>query len=158
AWVVTSPATTQARIRATWTSNTSVSDVSDADFSIAAAAITVTAPNGSGSLWIATSFPITFVHNLGVGQPINLDVSRNGGLTWSPIARVTPTADPVGMYSWVLTAPVTTQARVRATWASNPTVTDSSDVNFTIGLDTTKPTIGVSFAPAANANGWRNSA
>src|SRR5262249_3375392 len=134
-WVVTSPATTQARIRATWTSNTSGSDVSDGGFSIGGAAITVTGPHGAGGLPIGSTFPITFTHNLGVGQLVNLDVSRNGGVTWSPITTVTTTSDTVGTYPWVLTGPATTQARVRASWASNTAVTDSSDVNFTLYVD-----------------------
>jgi hypothetical protein len=101
--------------------------------------ITVTAPN-TGVSWKATAKQnITFTHNIGVGQPVNIDVSRDGGGSWSRITTYTTTAATTGTYSWTVTGPATSAARLRIEAAANTTVNDTSDVNFTI----VNPTITV---------------
>src|SRR5262249_32547199 len=92
AWTVTGPSTAQARIRVS-TADGTASDISDVNFAILDR-ITVTSPNGSGTLRTGATQTITFTHTLGIGQPVRLDVSRNGGITWTPIATVT-TTNPV---------------------------------------------------------------
>jgi hypothetical protein len=63
---------------------------------------------------------------------VAIDVSRDGGATFSPITTFTTTSDTSGSYSWVVTGPATTQARIRVTWTANAAVTDLSNVNFRI--------------------------
>src|SRR5262249_45040575 len=65
--VATGPATSAARIRASLAIAQSRNDISDVDFSIADPAVTVTSPNGSGSIRIGNTQTITFTHNLGIG-------------------------------------------------------------------------------------------
>jgi hypothetical protein len=75
---------------------------------------------------------ITFSHTLGVGQTVNIDVSRDGGATWSFISTFTTTSATSGTYAWVVSGPVTTLAMIRVTWTVDPVVTDMSNVQFTI--------------------------
>jgi len=132
-WTVTGPAATRGRVRAKWDADPSTSDASDVDFSITGPAVTVTSPNGSGSLLIGNTQTIRFTHNLGVGQSVKLELSRDGGTTWEhPIAVVTTTSATSGSYAWVVAGPATTLARIRASSAADPDVFDISDVNFSI--------------------------
>ena len=103
-------------------------------------AITITAPNTAVSWNIGSTQTVSFTHNLGIGQTVNIDISRDGGASWSPITTVTTASATSGGFSWTVTGPATTQARIRATWASSTPVTDTSDVNFTVVfVDTTPP-------------------
>src|SRR5262249_18627029 len=132
-WTVNGPATTRARIRATWVSEPSVTDVSDADFTIASPSLTVTFPNAAISVQAGATQAITFTHTLGAGQPVALEISRDSGVTWSLIKTVT-TISPSGTDAgvWTVTGPATTQARIRARWVSDPSASDISDADFTV--------------------------
>jgi hypothetical protein len=131
-WVVDGPSTTAARIRVTWAVDPSVSDVSDVDFVIAGPTVTITSPNGAGVIAIGSTRTITFTHNLGAGEAVNLELSRDGGLTWSPLAQVITMSASTGSYAWAVTGPATGQARIRVSWSADPRVCDFSDVDFAI--------------------------
>ena len=123
--------TTAALVRVSWTDG-SASDVSNTAFSIVAPAITVTTPNTAVSWQAGTSRMLRATHNLGTGQPIAFDVSRDNGTTWNPVGSITTTSATSAALDWVVSGPPTTQARIRAHWVSTPTVFDVSDVSFTI--------------------------
>jgi len=102
--------------------------------------ITVTAPNTAVSWNMGSTQTVSFTHNLGVGQTVDIDISRDGGASWSLIGTVTTASATSGGFSWTVSGPATTQARIRATWVSSTLVTDTSDVNFTVVfVDTTPP-------------------
>ena len=94
--------------------------------------ITVTAPNTSVSWRAGDNKNIGFTHNIGVGQTVNIDVSRDGGATWGLVMTFKTTSATSGTYGWTVSGPPTKQARIRVSWTVDPSVTDSSDVNFTI--------------------------
>lgn len=132
AWTVSGPATNRALIRVSSASNPLVSDTSDVVFSIVNPVITVTAPN-TGVKWRAGSTQsIKFSHNMAVGSVANIEVSRDGGSVWEFVKALTTTSSTSGAYSWVVPGPPTTRARVRVSWALDPAVSDTSDVDFTI--------------------------
>ena len=131
-WVVPGPASTTARIRVTWGANSAVTDASNVNFTVANPSVTVTSPNTNVAWAIGSSHNLTFNHNLGTGQVVSIDISRDGGATYSPITTFTTTSATSGSSAWVVTGPATTQGRVRVTWTTNPTVTDISNVNFRI--------------------------
>ena len=109
--------------------------------------ITMTAPNTAVSWNVGSTQAVSFTHNLGVGQTVNIDISRDGGASWSLITTVTAASATSGGFSWTVTGPATTQALIRATWASSTLVTDTSDVNFTIvKTDTTPPSTPIGLA------------
>jgi hypothetical protein len=130
-WVVTGPATSAARARVRWSGNPQVSSASPVSFTIVDR-ITVTAPNTAVTWTVGSTRSITWNHNLGTGQVVSIDLSRDGGATYSPITTFTTTSATSGTFSWVVTAPATNQARIRVGWSSNPAISDASDVNFTI--------------------------
>jgi hypothetical protein len=76
---------------------------------------------------------IAWNHNLGTTESVRLEVSRDGGSTWSLIAAsVANTGSATGSYDWTVTGPNTNKARIRVTWTANTVVNDRSDVNFSI--------------------------
>jgi hypothetical protein len=147
-WTITGPATPTARIRVEAAENNTVNDVSDVDFTIVNPTITVTAPNTATSWQAGVSKNITFSHTMGTGQPVNIELSRDGGGTWSPIGSMTTTSSTSGTFAWVVTGPTTSAAQVRVKWATDSVVSDTSDVNFTITPRTkvSAPNTAVSWA------------
>ena len=130
-WVVTGPATTNALVRVS-TLDGLASDVGNVPFTIQAPTLTVTSPNTSVTWRAGTNGMLTFSHNLGTGQVVHLDVSRDDGASWTRVTSVTTTSASTVSYAWPVTVPSTTLGRVRATWAANPSVSDVSDAAFTI--------------------------
>jgi hypothetical protein len=131
-WLVPGPASATARIRVTWSASAAVTDTSNVDFAVGAPTVTVTSPNTNVSWTIGSARSLTWSHNLGAGQVVAIALSRDGGATYSPVTSFTTTSATAGSYSWIVTAPATTQARIRVTWAQDAAVTDASNVNFRI--------------------------
>jgi hypothetical protein len=132
-WVVTGPNTSAARIRATFVANPAGSDISDVDFTIASPFVTVTSPNTSVRWNIGTVQTIAWNHNLGTSESVALELSRDGGSTWSLITASVPNnGSATGAYNWTVTGPNTNKARIRVAWTANAAVNDRSDVNFSI--------------------------
>jgi hypothetical protein len=131
-----------------------VSDVSDVPFAIEAPRITVTAPNGGENWLFGTTHGITWTHNLGTGESVSIDLSRDGGSTWESIASsVTNTGATTGQFSWLVTSPVTSRALVRVSWLHRPQgfvgfLSDRSDAPFTIAshIRVTTPNVAVTWA------------
>jgi hypothetical protein len=102
-------------------------------FALAAAAITVTAPNTNVNWPIGSNRNITWTHNLGTAEAVDIEVSRDGGTTWTSIASaVTNSGNTSGTFTWTVTGPPTTAGRIRVTWARDGAVSDISNVNFRI--------------------------
>jgi K319-like protein len=133
AWTVTGSPTSNARVRVSWTANPAVNDRSDVSFTISAPFVTITAPNTAVTWMIGTTRTITWNHNLGTSAFMKLELSRDGGNTWTVINAAVPNnAGGTGTYNWLVTGPFTPRARVRVSWTSNLTVNDRSNTNFTI--------------------------
>jgi len=151
AWTVTGAATTQARIRITSLTDPTIADVSDANFTIGGGSITVTRPNGREAWPIGSSQTIQWT-STGLTGNVRVEASRNGGTTWALIAGNTSNN---GAFNWTVTGPATTQARIRVTSLTDPTVADASDANFTIGggsLTVTAPNGGETWPIASTQN------
>jgi uncharacterized repeat protein (TIGR01451 family) len=134
AWTVSGPSTNgaHARIRVSWSVNAAVSDVSDASFTILDR-IAVTAPNTAVTWTIGTTQTITWDHNLGTGSLVNVDLTRDDGASWEPLAGGVPNSSPTsGSTTWAVSGASTTQARIRVTSVSAPSIGDVSDVPFSL--------------------------
>jgi hypothetical protein len=129
AWTVTGPITGLARIKVSSVSDPTIADTSNANFSIAQPGITVTAPNGGETWTIGTSQTIQWT-SVGVSGAVKIELSTNGGATF-PTTLVAGTAND-GAEDWVVSGPVTTQARIRVSSVDSPTVQDVSDANFSV--------------------------
>jgi len=131
-WTVAAPASTTARIRVRWAANPAISGQSGVNFTVANPFLTVTSPNTTVAWSIGSSHNLTFTHNLGTGQQVQIALSRDGGTTFTPLTTFTTTSATSGSSPWVVTGPATSQCRIRVSWAANPAVTDQSNVNFRI--------------------------
>ncbi|MFZ5433932.1 MAG: trypsin-like serine peptidase, partial [Calditrichota bacterium] len=152
AWTVTSPTTTAARVRISGVTQTTVTDISNANFTIAARSITVTAPNG-GETWYAGDIgTITWTSQyLTENVKIELNRSYSGG-AWETI--ISSTADD-GSHSWTVSTPVTSAARIRVSGVTHTTVSDVSNANFTIAertITVTSPNGGEAWVDGTTHN------
>jgi hypothetical protein len=130
-WTVAGAATTSAIVRVS--SNSTSAVAVSGKFALVAGKVTVTSPNTAVTWTTGSVHAITWTHNAGTGAQFKLEVSRNGGSTWSLITAAAPaTGATTGSYNWTVSAPKTTTARIRVTWTAVTTVTDTSDVNFRI--------------------------
>lgn len=117
--------------------------------------ITVTAPNTPVNWRITTTQNITYSHNRGTGHPMTIDVSRDGGQTWSYVTNINASAATTGTFAWKVTGPASAQARIRVASALNPSANDSSDANFSIvnpTLTVTAPNTAVSWRIGESRN------
>ncbi len=93
-------------------------------------AITVTTPNGGETLYIGSSYNLTWdSFGIGIGSYVMIEISRDGGANWSTI--IGSTAND-GSHPWTAAAPLSTQCRIRVTSTSDSSFTDVSDANFNI--------------------------
>ncbi len=84
--------------------------------------------------WRATTVQnITYTHNLGSAQPVIIEVSRDGGGSWSPVANIKPPAPPAARTRGRLASTYNAGAYPREL-RHNATVNDISNVNFTITI------------------------
>ncbi|MFH1010360.1 MAG: clostripain-related cysteine peptidase [bacterium] len=101
----------------------------DSGEELPAATITVIAPNGGETWTSGQTHSITWTSsNLGGGARIQYNGNWPSG-TWETI--VDSTADN-GSYSWLVTNPSTHAARIRISGVTNPSVSDTSNDNFSI--------------------------
>ena len=106
----TGPAAAAALVRVSW-SNGPASGSSD-PFAIVEPTLAVTAP-AAGDAWvIGTARTITWTSNAPAGDSVTVELSRDGGASYEPVASTPNT----GSLAWTATAPATATALVRVTW------------------------------------------
>lgn len=95
--------------------------------------IAVTFPDRGADWGRGSRQRITWGHTLGAGSFVRVDISRDGGATYTMIAeRVVNTSDRFGRTEWTVTGPNTTMAVVRVS-SLDGSVSDVSDGAFRIG-------------------------
>jgi len=130
-WTVTGSTTSSALVRVS--ANTTTASAKSGKFSIVAGSVKVTSPNTSVTWSVGSVHAITWTHNAGATAQFKIEVSRNGGSTWSLVTAAAPASGSTsGSYNWTVTSPKTTTARIRVTWTANTAATDTSDGNFKI--------------------------
>ncbi|MGH8597531.1 MAG: hypothetical protein ACREXT_12815, partial [Gammaproteobacteria bacterium] len=92
------------------------------------ASIQVTAPNG-GEVWIINSRPTIRWNSSNVSGNVSIEVSRNGGTSWTTISSSTAND---GAHTWRVSKPATNSAWIRVCSVANPALCDMSDGSFTI--------------------------
>ena len=104
-------------------------------------AVALVSPNG-GERVFATR-PTTIRWTVSGASSVDVELSRNGGTTYVPIAGWTGLAGSATSCVWTPAGPATSTARIRVTArpAFGTPVTDASDANFAISTAT--PTITV---------------
>src|SRR5262245_12852436 len=153
-WASPGPSSSNGRIRVTArdAAGAQVSDVSDAAFTIApgAASITVSYPNTAINAGIGSLQELKWTHNLGANASVKIELSRDGGLTYGErlAGVVKTTGATTGTFAWRVSGPATigSQARIRVSW-TNGAASDVSNTSFTIA-----PVFISVTAPTASAN------
>ncbi|MCB1060012.1 MAG: T9SS type A sorting domain-containing protein [Calditrichaeota bacterium] len=129
-WVVSGATSSAARIRVIPVNLPSYYDDSNTNFTIGdgAPGITVTAPNGGETWQVGTSQTITWSRNFADGAA-TISINRNyPSGTWETISS----SNTGNSQGWTVTAPVTSNARIRVTLNSNGAITDASNAPFNI--------------------------
>ena len=132
-WTPQSPAGSTCRIRITSTLDPTVTDASDADFTLVLGSFAVLAPNGGELVrigdkltikWKATDFALT-------SPDVMIELSRDGGQSYDEVL-FDSVSTASGQVEWVVTGPAITSARIRVTPITLPTFSDASDADFEI--------------------------
>ena len=105
--------------------------------------ITVICPNG-GEVWEIGSTQLIELYASGILYPIEIQLSRDGGLNWQ---KIIDKADPYSKVEWTVTGPAIEQAMIRILTPDTSYVWDRSDEVFTILTNTQEDTQDNSFFP-----------
>jgi hypothetical protein len=112
--------------------------------------LTLITPNGGESWGKGSRQRIEWTHTLGAGRAVRIEISRNGGASWTVLAASVPNATASsGFYDWTVAGANSTSVRLRVVSTSNPGVADASDASFRIA----GPLIHVT-APDAGGATW----
>lgn len=124
---------TDYKIRVTSTSNSSVTDTSNADFTIKGL-ITVNSPNGGETWQVGTTQTIRWAYTGNPGSYVKIELLKGGVLNRTITASTSIGSGGSGSYNWLipLTQTLGTDYKVRITSTTNSTYTDTSDANFAI--------------------------
>ncbi|MGH7143970.1 MAG: beta strand repeat-containing protein [Planctomycetota bacterium] len=149
-WLVTGPPTISGRIVVTSDADSTVTDASNGNFVIKG--IQVLKPNSLGdSIDVGAALPISWDFGyVGVSDTVKIEISRDGGTTWSTIAAGAPNN---GSYLWVSQQAVSAAAKVRVTSVGDATLTDTSDSTFHMhGITVLTPTGGETWVQGTQQN------
>jgi hypothetical protein len=125
-WTVPAGVTNSARIRVSWTASAAVSDASNVNFKISTPFVSMTAPTPSTSWNVGSARQIKWKHNLGKTASVVIELSRDAGATWSTLAAsFQNSGETSSVFNWTVTGPATPTARMRVTWTSSATTTDT---------------------------------
>jgi FG-GAP-like repeat len=116
AWTATGAASSAALVRVTWNGPAPASAVSG-NFAIANATMAVTSPAAAASWTIGTARTITWTTNLPASGTVKIELSRNGGTSYSALAA---SAANSGSFAWTATGAATTNAIVRVSFNGTP--------------------------------------
>jgi hypothetical protein len=129
-WTVPATGTNAARIRLSSVSIPTVTDMSDANFTILQPAISVLSPNGGETWGIGTIHTITW-SSVAISGSVKIELSRDGGTTYETLFASIPDD---GSEPWTVSGAATTNARIRVSSVSTPSVLDVSNASFTISV------------------------
>jgi uncharacterized repeat protein (TIGR01451 family) len=132
--ILASPASL-ARVRITWANppaGLSAAGSNPGNFRIAPPLIAVTSPNLASDAWTkGTTRTVTWTSNLGPLENVKVELSLNGGATYTIAAVASTPSD--GSQPVSVTGPwATTAARVRIAWIRKPAINDISNESFPI--------------------------
>jgi hypothetical protein len=128
-WNIPNAPSTQALVKASNATGSTISDASNAVFTIKNPANFLTSPNGGETWRSGNTYSITW-DATAIASSVKLEYSTNNCATWNTIVSSTSNS---GAYNWNIPYIVgTTQARVRITNLTVPTIMDTSNAVFTI--------------------------
>ncbi|RKY63064.1 MAG: hypothetical protein DRQ02_13115, partial [Candidatus Latescibacterota bacterium] len=128
-WTIPDNLSNHIRVKITDTSDSTVYDTSDADFTIKGH-LTLNTPNGGEDWVVGTSENITWTR-FGSIANVKLEYSTNSGATY-PNLIIAATDASTQSYTWAIPDAIGTGLRVKVTDVDNALVYDTSDADFSI--------------------------
>ncbi|MDD5466038.1 MAG: hypothetical protein PHP73_06860 [Candidatus Omnitrophica bacterium] len=140
-WTIPDAISATVRARITNNADTTVKDISDGNFKIIGSFI-LTAPNGAEQWTVGQSYSITWTKTGSITNA-KIEYSTNGGATYPNIIIASTPAGGLS-YSWTIPDTISATVKVKISDASDATVFDESNANFTIlgGFTVTAPNGG----------------
>src|SRR5437870_5470008 len=127
AWTVPNDISATVKVRVADAADSTVNDVSDANFKIMAA-FAVSSPNG-GEIWaVGATQAITWTTS-GTVANVKLEFSKDNFATTTVIAASAPNT---GTYSWIIPDAISATVKVRVSDPADSSANDVSDANFKI--------------------------
>jgi hypothetical protein len=131
-WTIPNTPSPNCRVKVTETTNPPYeSDMSDADFAIDPATITVTDPDGGENWGVGGTHYIQWTSQY-FTDSVEIDYSTNSGLNWITIDTVPNSVIIEGIYSWIVPNTPSANCRVRVRDYKDGDPSDSSDNDFVI--------------------------
>lgn len=130
-WTIPNTVSTSCKVRISDVSNSTVSDMSNAVFTISSApipAVTITSPNGGEKWFVGAQYCITW--NSANIDSLELEYSTNGGTEWILIEA--SAAANLGSYIWTIPNTPSAECIVRISSTTNSAIFDVSDARFAI--------------------------
>jgi hypothetical protein len=147
-WTVPDDYSNTVKVRITDADRPTVTDLSDASFTITYPTITVTSPNG-GELWTVDDVEnITWTSVGDVNDNLTIEYSKDNFV--SDINTIATGEANDGTYPWTVPDDVSASVRVRITDATRSAVWDKSNADFTI-----LPIPTITITSPASGDTWR---
>ena len=128
-WTIPSDSSSTVRVRVSFDTDSTVNDVSDADFTILVPGLTLTAPDG-GESWVeTTSHDVTWTSLDSLGN-VKLEYSTDNFV--ADINTIIASTTDNGTYSWTLPSIHSATVRVRVSFVDHASYIDASDADFEI--------------------------
>jgi len=131
-WTVNNNPSTNVFVRVRDNQNVCRKDASNLPNTILAATPVLTSPNG-GEVWNVSSTNTITWNSASLYSPVFIEYSTDNGVTWNMVVSSTPNT---GSYSWNVPFTPSTQAKIRISNTSNPSLYDESNSAFTIQIPT----------------------
>jgi hypothetical protein len=93
--------------------------------------VTLVSPNEGDNWGVGSKQQIKWKHNLGEKTQVKVEMSRDGGATYTVLASSVTNKSSTGVFNWIVTGPTTKLALFRIRWTGG-NATDVSDRPFTI--------------------------
>ena len=95
----------------------------------ASASIMLLSPNGAQTLAANTITAVSW-QSEGIDEDVLVEFSLDHGMSWNPVSP--PNLGNIGLYIWLVPDMNSTEAQVRVSSATRPSISDTSDKPFTI--------------------------
>jgi endonuclease/exonuclease/phosphatase family metal-dependent hydrolase len=138
-WTVTQPASALARVQVSSDSQSGLSDISDANFTVTSPILSLTSPDGGESWVVGANHQIAW-NSAGLSGSVQVALNRTyptGG--WQVLFSSVPIQNGVAV--WAVSGPATQLARVRVRLISDTTIADVSSDNFAIRFPPQPPVL-----------------
>ncbi|WP_205702863.1 hypothetical protein, partial [Botryobacter ruber] len=151
-WLIPDNASENCLVRVSDFSNSAISDVSDATFTIKQPFITITSPNGGETFEGCSQQTITWISG-GVNSYAKILYSTDGGLIWTPITDIYVGSGGNHSYNWSVPTYNTGNFKIRIVDYYDESISDVTDAVFSV----TRPASYLTLTSPNGGESWSSS-